>query len=138
MRGNTPSQVRLETWNKIQKLNLTWLEIGLITSLVKNHNDIGKLLNHPKASLLLGALLGGMGGGAPGMFGGEDEGEKMKFEFKQNTLSETMPKAKPKEEENRDPRADLSEEHRNVKFLLKYAAELCPTVITNLKNLAGN
>ena len=93
--------------------------MGLITSLQKNPNDIGKLLNHPKASMLLGALLGGMGGmggGAPGMFGGEDEGGEMDFESKQNTQSEPAPKAKPKEEE----KPDLSEEQRNFIFKEKY------------------
>ena len=83
-----------------------------------------KLLNHPKASVLLGALLGGMGGmggmggpGGPGMFGGEDDAEEMDFDSKQNGQS-AQATTKPKEEEKPDPRANLSEEQRNVAYTI--------------------
>lgn len=54
---------------------------NLVQGLQKNPDDFSKLLNHPKASQLLGAMLGGMGGmsdanGSPFDFGFGDEKEK--------------------------------------------------------------
>ena len=55
--------------------------------------------------------------GRPGKFGGEDDAEEMDFDSKQNSQS-AHTTAKPKEEEKPDPRANLSEEQRNVAYTI--------------------
>jgi stress-induced-phosphoprotein 1 len=79
----------------------------LLSSLQRNPNDITKLLNHPKASQLLGAMFGGMNGS--GMdFGMEEEEEPAK-----STPSESKPEPK-QEEKKPDSKASLTEEQRNA------------------------
>jgi stress-induced-phosphoprotein 1 len=128
--------------------------LGLMAQLQKNPNDIAKLLSHPKASMLLGAMLGGMNGAGANLFG-EGGDEEMEFESRPST---SAPKEEPqkKEEDKPDPRAGWSEEQKTAeaekelgneaykkkefeKALTHYqkAAELCPTNIAYLTNQAA-
>lgn len=72
---------------------------SLLKDLQKNPNDIAKLLNHPKASQLLGAMFGGMGGGA-NPFGEEMEKEETK---PQSTPESKKPEPKPEPKDNLTP-----------------------------------
>lgn len=83
----------------------------LLRDLQKNPNDIAKLLNHPKASQLLGAMFGGMGGGMGGPMGGEDDAEFMR-EMAGDTSSKPAEPAKPATKP--DPRSSLSETQRQA------------------------
>jgi len=118
----------------------------LVKGLQKNPNDIAKLLNHPKASQLLGAMFGGMAGNGMNPFGGEDEEEE-----------KPKPPPEPKKPEPKpDPKAHLTPEQRQAeeekdlgneaykkkdfdKAIAHYekAAELVPTNITYLTNKAA-
>ena len=78
-----------------------------------------KLLNHPKASQLLGAMFGGMGGGMGGpmgdMMGGEDDAEFMREMSGADSASSTKPAAEPsKPAAKADPRASLTESQRQA------------------------
>jgi stress-induced-phosphoprotein 1 len=76
----------------------------LVKGLQKNPNDIAKLLNHPKASQLLGAMFGGMAGNGMNPFGGEEEEEE-----------KPKPPPEPKKPEPKpDPKAHLTPEQRQV------------------------
>jgi stress-induced-phosphoprotein 1 len=87
----------------------------LVKSLQKNPNDIAKLLNHPKASLLLGAMFGGMGGNGMNPFAGEEEETTPR-----STPSSAQAEAPKKPEAKPDPRAGLTPEQRKVRFFLSF------------------
>lgn len=75
----------------------------------KNIFNFRKLLNHPKASQLLGAMFGGMGGAGANPFGGEDEEMEEK--------PAPPPKEEPKPEPPKpDPKDQLSPEQRDVRI----------------------
>lgn len=90
----------------------------LLKDLQKNPNDIAKLLNHPKASQLLGAMFGGMGGGPGGMGGmggmGGDDDEEFIRETSGASSSSASSTTKPPEPPKPDPKANLSEQQRKV------------------------
>lgn len=77
--------------------------------------DYSKLLSHPKASQLLGAMFGGMnGGGAGGPFGGAgEEDESMDF-GQAPSPSSSSSQSKSAEPPKPDPKAHLSEEQRKA------------------------
>lgn len=98
----------------------------LLKGLQKNPNDIAKLLSHPKASQLLGAMFGGMGGmgGAGGMdfgAGGEDENMDFSESASKASASETNNSSSSKSEQTSsaksaqsDPKANLTEQQRKA------------------------
>jgi hypothetical protein len=110
------------------------------------------LLNHPKASQLLGAMFGGMGmdeNGAPGEEEAEQQAEKP-------APAPSKPEPKPQEAPKPDPKANLTESQRQAErekelgnecykkkdfdiALTHYekAIELEPTNITYMTNKAG-
>lgn len=123
--------------------------LELIKNMQKNPNDIAKLLNHPKASALFGAMLGQMGGNLGGMSFGDDDDDE--------PPTTPAPPPEPKKPEPKpDPRASLSTEQRKAeeekdlgneaykkkdfdKAISHYekAAEHDPTNITYLTNKAA-
>lgn len=89
----------------------------LMKDLQKNPNDIMKLLNHPKASQLLGAMFGGMNMGGAG--GAEDE--EMDFSAaaepardESSARSAEPPKPTAQTNGKSDPKDNLTEEQRKA------------------------
>ena len=115
-----------------------------------------KLLNHPKASQLLGAMFSGMNGGGGMDFAGGEE-ENMDFSESKPTAASEPPKPTPKPAETKpDPKAHLNEQQRKAEeekelgnqaykkkdfeaALSHYekASEFDPTNITYLTNKAA-
>lgn len=85
---------------------------NLVKSLQKNPNDIAKLLNHPKASQLLGAMFGGMNGSGMSFEGEEEEMETS--ENKPTTQPTSNGTSAKKEEPKSDSSSNLSEEQKNA------------------------
>lgn len=85
----------------------------LLKDLQKNPNDIAKLLNHPKASQLLGAMFGGMNGGNMADMMGEEDAEFMRDMGAGSTETSSKP-AEPPKPPQPDPKANLSETQKQA------------------------
>lgn len=124
---------------------------ALLMGLQKNPNDIAKLLSHPKASQLLGAMFSGMGGGMGDAFASAMDGDDAPVEKPAEPApkpSEPTPKADPQAGLTDSQKEAIKEKEKGNEFYKKRefesaiahydkAIELDPINITYLTNKAA-